>query len=105
MMWAAILASAAIAFTMRISLLLLTGGRALHPAIDRALRAVGPAVIAAMLTSSLLSVNDGQRADIGQLLGVGAALGLVVKTGNVLLGTVAGLSVVAVAGWLGSAGL
>jgi branched-subunit amino acid transport protein len=104
-MWFAIIASAGIAFTMRISLLLLAGGRELHPSVDRALAAVGPAVIAAMLTSSLLRINDGQRADIGQLLAVGIALGVVVKTGNVLFGTAAGLTALVVAGWLGSAGL
>jgi branched-subunit amino acid transport protein len=105
MMWIAILTSAAIAFSLRISLLMLAGGRTIPPRVDRMLAAIGPAVIAAMLTSSLLTANDDGRIDSGQLLAVIAALGVVAKTKNLLIGTGVGFVVLVVTGWLGGAGL
>jgi branched-subunit amino acid transport protein len=105
MMWIVILASAAIAFGLRVSLLLVAGGRSLPAAGDRMLAAVGPAVIAAMLTSSLLTANNGGHIDGGQLLAVGASLGIVTRTKNLLLGTGVGFAILVVSGKLGGAGL
>lgn len=101
MMWILVLASAAIAYSMRISLLLFAGRRRLAPAVDRALAAVGPAVIAAMLTANLMTVDDGQPAGPGQLLGVVAAIGVVAKTRNLLAGSASGAAVLALAAWVG----
>jgi branched-subunit amino acid transport protein len=105
MIWVAILVSAAMAYAMRVSLLVLIAGRHVPPAVDRALVAVGPAVIAAMLTVNLLSVNNGQRVSPGQLIAVVVAIGIVKRTGNLLLGTAAGLLLVIASGWLVGAGL
>ena len=100
MMWIAVLSSAGIAFVMRVTMLFAAGGRVLRPSVERALAAVGPAVIAAMLAASLMTVNDGRRVDSGQLVAVGAVLAVVAKTGNLLIGTAAGITVLAASGWL-----
>jgi branched-subunit amino acid transport protein len=104
MMWIAILASAAIAFGLRISVLLVSGGRGLSATGDRMLAAVGPAVIAAMLTSSLLITNDGGHIDGGQLVAVGATLAIGARTKNLLLGAGVGFAILVVGGRLGGAG-
>lgn len=55
MMWVAVLATAGAAFGLRISMLFLMSGPRLPASAERALDAVPPAVIAAMLWSELLS--------------------------------------------------
>lgn len=71
------------------------------PTAARAIGLVSPAVLAAIVVSSLL-LDSGQliRPDLAELLAAAAALGLVHRTGNVSLALFAGLPVFWVASLL-----
>ena len=93
MNWAIILISAAVAFTFRTSVLVVSGGRALPPRTEAALAVLAPAVIGATLVSGLTSDQGEPSVSIIQLVACLAAFLIVTRTKNLVFGATAGLAI------------